>query len=72
MTRRLGLHEIEFRHLDEPGVSVRLLSPNDRDLFEPLQDHTLTVRAARKLVRGRRRQEKIAARKRWFQTTEEF
>lgn len=54
---RRRLNEAEFSHADEPGISVALLMPDDRDLLEPLNDHTLTVAHAREIVAERRRQE---------------
>jgi hypothetical protein len=52
-----GKYEVVFRHDDEPGIEVVLLIPDDKDLLEPLNRHTLTVAGAIEVVAERRRQE---------------
>lgn len=54
MTHRLQRNQTEFSRDDEPGVSVRLLIPDDLDLLGPLNDGAVTVACAREIVAERR------------------
>jgi hypothetical protein len=52
----LKSNEAEFSRKGEKGAVV-LVMPNDRDLFRPLLDGSLSVAQAREIVEERRRQE---------------